>query len=327
MSLNVSVITTVKNEEDNIGFLIDSILQQNYKFNEFVINDNNSTDNTVALIEKYSILDKRIKVIKSGNLNIGEGRNVAIENSSSEILAIIDSGIAPSVEWLSELLNPMLIDETLDVVWGHVVFDTKSRIVESSSIALSLTFLTKYSEDRIDATNVTSSAFRRRVWKDLGGFPTIDLPIEDLLLIDKIKGGNYNIFHAPDARAYYFRFPENILEVYYKWSNAAYCSFAVKKSERGFGKQLVIFGSFFLSILLTIIDLRALTLVGLYMLVYLGNKTFQNKPLAKRIFSKPEVFFTMLYLFFVLNVARAVGATKAVIDSVLCKIPKVKSQE
>ena len=63
MKNNVSVITTVKNEEDNIGFLIDSILQQNYKFHEFVINDNNSTDNTVALIEKYSILDKRIKVI------------------------------------------------------------------------------------------------------------------------------------------------------------------------------------------------------------------------------------------------------------------------
>ena len=137
MSLNVSIITTVKNEEDNIGFLIDSILHQTYKFHEFVINDNNSTDNTVAIIEKYSIQDKRIKVIKSGDLSISEGRNVAIENSSCEILAIIDSGIAPSVEWLSELLKPMSIDETLDVVWGHVVFDTKSRIVESSSIALS----------------------------------------------------------------------------------------------------------------------------------------------------------------------------------------------
>ena len=326
MSLNVSVITTVKNEEDNISFLIDSILQQNYKFNEFVINDNNSTDNTVALIEKYSILDKRIKVIKSGNLSIGEGRNVAIENSSSEILAIIDSGIAPSVEWLSQLVSPMIKDETLDVVWGHVVFDTKSRIVESSSIALSLTFLTKYREDRVDATNVTSSAFRRRVWMDLGGFPTIDLPIEDLLLIDKIKGGNYKITHAPEARVYYFRFPETISDVYKKWSNAAYCSFAVKKSERGFGKQLVIFGLFFLSVFLTFIDLRALALVGLYMFLYLANKAFQNKPLAINIFSKPKILITMINLFFVLNIARVVGATKAAIDTVLGKIPREKSQ-
>ena len=131
----------------------------------------------------------------------------------------------------------------------------------------------------------------------MGGFPTIHLPIEDLLLIDKIKGGNYKIAHAPNAKVYYFRFPETLLEVYYKWRNSAYCSFTVKKSERGFGKQLVIFGSFFISITFTIIDLRALSLVGIYMLVYLGYKTFQNKPLAKRIFLKPKVFFTMLYLF------------------------------
>ena len=89
---------------------------------------------------------------------------------------------------------------------------------------------------------------------DLGGFPTIDLPIEDLLLIDKIKGGNYKITHAPEARVYYFRFPETISDVYKKWSNAAYCSFAVKKSERGFGKQLVIFGLFFLSVFLEVLQ-------------------------------------------------------------------------
>jgi glycosyltransferase involved in cell wall biosynthesis len=327
MSLNVSVITTVKNEETNIVYLIDSILKQDYKFHEFVINDNNSADNTVALIEEFSLLDNRIKVVKSGNLSIGEGRNTAINHSSGDILALIDSGIAPSEEWLSNVVSPMITDETLDVVWGHVIFDTKSRVVESSSIALSLVFLTKYREERVNAVNVTSSAFRRRVWVELSGFPTIDLPIEDLLLIDKVRENNYKTVHAPEAKAYYFRFPETISEVYKKWSYAAYCSFVVKKSERGFGKQIVIFGSFFLSILLTIIDLRALALVGLYMLVYLTNKTFQNKSLAKRIFSKPEVCFTMLYLFFVLNIARAFGVIKAVINSVLGKVPKERTPE
>ena len=101
---------------------------------------------------------------------------------------------------------------------------------------------------------------------------------------------------------------------------------AVKKSHMGFINQLVNFGLFFLSVFLTFIDIRALTLVGLYMFVYLANKAFQNKPLAKTIFSKPEVFITMINLFFVLNIARAVGATKAVIDSVLGKIPMEKPQ-
>ena len=326
MKNKVSIITTIKNEENNINFLIDSILKQNYKFQEFVINDNNSTDNSVAIIERYSLLDNRIKVIKSGNLSIGEGRNVAINYSSGDILALVDSGIAPSEEWLSNVVSPMITDETLDVVWGHVIFDTKSRIVESSSIALSLIFLTKYREEREDATNVTSSAFRRRVWEELGEFPTIDLPIEDLLLIDKLKVKNYKIFHAPNARAYYFRFPDTISEVYKKWSYAAYSAFVVKKSGRGFSKQIVIFGLFFLSVFLIFIDIRALALVGLYIFVFLANKALQNKSLAKTIFSKPNIFITMIILFFVLNIARAVGATKAAIDFILGKIPREKPQ-
>ena len=77
---------------------------------------------------------------------------------------------------------------------------------------------------------------------------------------------------------------------------------------------------------LIFIDLRALALVGVYMFVFLANKAFQNKSLAKTIFSKPEVFITMINLFFVLNIARAVGASKAVIDSVLGKLPREKPQ-
>ena len=60
------------------------------------------------------------------------------------------------------------------------------------------------------------------------------------------------------------------------------------------------------------------------MFIYLVNKAYQNKPLAKTIFSNPEIFITMINLFFVLNIARAVGAGKALIDSILGRIPHEK---
>jgi len=325
MKNKVSVITTVRNEEDNIRFLIDSILKQNYSFHEFIINDNNSIDNTVAVIEEYSLLDNRIKVVKSGDLSIGEGRNAAIKYSSGDILAIIDSGIAPSKEWLGRVVTPLIEDEKIDVSWGHVIFDTKSRIVESSDIALALVFLTKYPEERKDATNVTSSAFRRRVWDELGGFPEIDLPIEDLLLVDKIKKMKSKSVHVPEAKVYYFRFPETISDVYKKWSYAAYSAFAVKKSERGFGRQIVIFGLFFLSVFLTFIDLRAFILVGVYIFLYFANKVYLNQPVAKKVFSNIFLFGVTLNLFFVLNVARAIGVGKAVFDTILGKVPQEHS--
>ena len=84
----VSVITTVKNECQNIRNLLESILNQSYYFDEFIINDNSSTDNTVSIIEEYMKVDKRIKLIKSEELSIGEGRNAAIEHSTGDILAM-----------------------------------------------------------------------------------------------------------------------------------------------------------------------------------------------------------------------------------------------
>ena len=80
------------------------------------------------------------------------------------------------------------------------------------------------------------------------------------------------------------------------------------------------------AVFLIFIDIRALALVGLYIFVFLANKALQNKSLAKTIFSKPNIFITMIILFFVLNIARAVGATKAAIDFILGKIPREKPQ-
>ena len=325
MNNSVSVIATAKNESNNIGYLIQSVLDQSYHFDEFIINDNNSTDDTVEIIKKYAQLDERIKVVNSGDLSIGEGRNAAISHSSGEILAIIDSGIAPSLDWLSNIVSPMLADDSVDVVWGHVIFDTKSRVVRSSSIALALVFLTKYKENRVDATNLTSSAIRRRVWKDLNGFPTISLPIEDLLLIDEIKKNDYKCIHAPLAKVYYFRFPETIQDVFRKWRYSAYCAFAVKKTEKGFFKKMFIIGIFFILMLFKIVNLAILLLC--YILLFMLYKSYHNLSLAKKIFSDKELFLKTLYLFFILFFARVFGALGAIIDIFKGTIPRIHTND
>ena len=58
------------------------------------------------------------------------------------------------------------------------------------------------------------------------------------------------------------------------------------------------------------------------MFVFLVNKAYQNKPLAITIFSKLEIFITMINLFFVLNIARAVGVSKAIFDSIFGNVPQ-----
>nr|WP_148702350.1 glycosyltransferase [Nitrosopumilus piranensis] len=61
MTKNISIICTVKNEEDNISTLLDSLLNQTLLADEIIIVDGGSTDKTISIIQDYS---KRSSVIK-----------------------------------------------------------------------------------------------------------------------------------------------------------------------------------------------------------------------------------------------------------------------
>lgn len=309
----VSVIVTVRNEDKNIAILLDSLLRQTFKCEDIVINDNGSSDNTVSLIKEYQKNYKNIKLIESDGKSIGEGRNTAIANSGGDILAIMDAGISPENTWLERVVAPLLKDPSLDVSWGHIIFDAKSRVIPSTCLSKALVFLTKYPEDRKDGKNVPSSAFRREVWQKLGKFPEIQLPIEDLLLIDLISEKGFKATHVNDARAYYYRYPTSYAGVYKKWIISAYSSFMTKKSEQGFLRQFIIFGLFFLPLFLLILDIRMISFVFIYIVLFLLYKVKLNTELGKKVFSNPRLFFTVVNLFIILNSARLVGVIKAII--------------
>jgi glycosyltransferase involved in cell wall biosynthesis len=319
----VSVIVTVRNEDKNIVILLDSLLRQTLKWEDIVINDNGSTDNTVSVIKEYQEKYKNIKLIASDGKSIGEGRNTAIANSTGDIIAVMDAGICPEHTWLERVVAPLLYDPSIDVSWGHVIFDTKSRIIPSTALAKSIVFLTKYPENRKNGKNVTCSAFRRSVWTKLGRFPEIQIPIEDLLLIDAISKNQFKETHVFDAKAYYFNYPKNIAETFKKWIVSACCSFLVQKSEKGFVRQFLIFGLFFLTIFLVCIDLKMIVFVFLYVIFFLVNKMISNIDLGKEIFSNLKLLITTLNLFFILNFARLIGVIKAIFLIIFKKQPQI----
>ena len=52
--MDISVLMSVYNNENTVGKAIDSILNQNYKNFEFLINDDCSTDATFKIIDSYA---------------------------------------------------------------------------------------------------------------------------------------------------------------------------------------------------------------------------------------------------------------------------------
>ncbi len=77
------------NAEKYLKTSIDSILSQTFKDFEFIIVDDNSSDNTLKIINKYK--DKRIKLVKGENKGIAAALNLGIKIAKGKYIARMDA--------------------------------------------------------------------------------------------------------------------------------------------------------------------------------------------------------------------------------------------
>ena len=88
----VSVLMPAYNAEKYINEAISSILKQTFTDFEFIIINDNSTDETVSIIEKYQKLDNRIILIyNKKNLKMAKALNAGIKIAKGEFLARMDA--------------------------------------------------------------------------------------------------------------------------------------------------------------------------------------------------------------------------------------------
>ena len=89
--VKISVICTVKNGERLITDTIKSIIEQTIPYWEFIIIDDGSSDSTPALLEYFSRMDSRIKVLTTEGIGRVKALNLAIQRSQGEYIANIDA--------------------------------------------------------------------------------------------------------------------------------------------------------------------------------------------------------------------------------------------
>ena len=88
----VSIITPTFNSSEYISKTINSIISQSYKYWELLITDDFSTDNTAEIIKKYTLKDKRIKLLRlKKNSGAGVARNNSIRHAKGNFIAFCDS--------------------------------------------------------------------------------------------------------------------------------------------------------------------------------------------------------------------------------------------
>ena len=87
----VSIIMPSYNSEKTISESIEGVLNQTYNNWELLITDDGSNDNSLEIINKYSLNDDRIKIFTQNNSGASIARNNSIKNAFGRFIAFCDS--------------------------------------------------------------------------------------------------------------------------------------------------------------------------------------------------------------------------------------------
>ncbi|MCL2763710.1 MAG: glycosyltransferase [Treponema sp.] len=90
--IKISIIIPVFNNEEYLQHCIESILKQTLKEIEIITIDDNSQDNSLEILHKYSEKDKRIKVISfNENKSANQARKAGVIEAKGKYIIFVDS--------------------------------------------------------------------------------------------------------------------------------------------------------------------------------------------------------------------------------------------
>ena len=200
--MRVSVIVPVRDEEDSIRELLDSLLAQTRLPDEIVITDGGSVDATPQIIEEYKRNGAPVNLIRAEAALPGRGRNLAAAQARFEWLAFTDGGIRLEKRWLEALVKKAEEDESIDIVYGTVEPVTDTFFTECAAIAYVPP--PKPQEEVIARPRfIASSLLRREAWAKVNGFPEHLRSAEDLLFMNRLEQAGYRAVFEPRAQVYW----------------------------------------------------------------------------------------------------------------------------
>jgi len=91
MRVNISIVIPVYNAGEYLKNCLESILNQTLKYFELIAVDDGSTDDSLKILEKYALCDKRIKLLKQMHLGAGEARNKGLKSASGKYVMFLDA--------------------------------------------------------------------------------------------------------------------------------------------------------------------------------------------------------------------------------------------
>ncbi len=116
----ISVVISTRNRGATITTTIDSVLKNGYPYFELRVIDQSDNFQTEEAIQPY-LKDHRIFYTHSKTVGLGKGRNVGVNQSKTELIAITDDDCEVPDNWLQEMVKALSTNPLIGVVFGSVL--------------------------------------------------------------------------------------------------------------------------------------------------------------------------------------------------------------
>jgi len=157
--LNISAVIVSYNSDKFIQDNLNSLFKQTHKFKQIIVIDNNSTDNSLKIINKFNNIEK---VFLDNNLGYAKAANIGIKKSSSDLILIANSDIILDshfnhlvIKKFEEnkkiaLLSPLILR------FDHTTIDSVGQIYSKSLYPLEIGYNKKINKYKIEEKEVFS---------------------------------------------------------------------------------------------------------------------------------------------------------------------------
>lgn len=191
--IKISVIVPARNEENNIGQLLEALQQQTYPtaLTEIIVVDDNSTDQTANIVRQF--LSVKLVQLKEDNINSYKKKAIetGIASATGELIITTDADCIPPKGWL-QTIAAFKKEKSSVFIAAPVVFDCNSSIVQlfqamDFMVLQGITGAAVYRK-KLSMCNGANLAYDRKVFYEAGGFSGIDhiASGDDMLLMHKI---------------------------------------------------------------------------------------------------------------------------------------------
>ncbi|WP_415973732.1 glycosyltransferase family 2 protein [Rhodococcus sp. 077-4] len=160
----LSIVVPAFDESAHISECLDALLVQSERIHEIIVVDNNSTDDTAAIVAEYRRQFPQVVLVRESEPGVVHARNAGFDHASGSIIGRIDADTRIEPGWVESILD--FFDRRLDyaAVTGPIyLYDSPWARPYRAFVDRSVR--NRPSEQWVSAASGNNFAIRRSAWE------------------------------------------------------------------------------------------------------------------------------------------------------------------